>query len=141
VRTLASQPVAPPACGQITLSGALDAGDPLWARRVLCGAPDAEVDHPYDIYEIQNPTAAEIQVTATAAWDGGDGYLHWFTGGLPFDPAEEARCGGGNDDFGSTAASQVVGIPVPAGGAVVILASTFAGGDAIGPYTITVATD
>ncbi len=142
VVTLSDRRDAPPAGGQIILVGSLDADDPQWARPNLCAA-EAPADHVYDRFEISNPTAADITVTATATWTDGDGYLHWFRGGLPFDPADLARCGGADDDRVAldTSQSEVVDVPIPAGEAIVLVASTYRAGEAIGPYTITVTTD
>lgn len=123
----------------ITLSGSLDATDPSWARP---GASCAAGTPPkfYDEHRIINTTGVAQTVTITAAWAGGDGYLHVYRPG--FDPTTPLLgCDIGDDDFGGTSASQLVAIPLASGESISIMASTFRTADAIGAYTITVDVD
>jgi cysteine-rich repeat protein len=124
----------------VMVSGSIDTTDPQWARPgATCGAT-SPADHYFDMYTIENTTGADQVLTVTAAWAGGDGYLHAYR--YPFEPsATDFNCIAGNDDFGGASGSEITGLSIAAGERLVVVASTFSGSAAIGTYDITIATD
>ncbi|MEL6180891.1 MAG: PPC domain-containing protein, partial [Myxococcota bacterium] len=124
----------------VEATGAITDTDIVWNR------PDANCDPSgslardgalLDIIPIVNTTGSPQRVQITAAW-GGDGYLHVYRS--PFDPVTpEVGCITGDDDF-QTNGSQIEEISIGVGETLVIAASTYLAGAAIGPYTITVET-
>ena len=134
-----AQPIAAPGA-TIQLAGALEAGDPRWARPAAGCGNEPGVDHPFDFFRIVNNTGAARQLTVTAAWAGGDGYLHIFRD--PFNPADLAGCVAGDDDFGNPpgGGSQLINVNIAAGEVLVVVASTFSPNANIGAYTIDVLT-
>ena len=93
----------------------------------------------YQAFVIQNTTATAQTLTLTAAW-GGDGYL--FVYQPSFTPASPLdRCLAGDDDFGSTTASQISSFVLPAGEQRIVVATTYSDSAAsLAPFTVTVAT-
>ena len=123
----------------VNFSGSIDATDPVWGRALAdCSALTTPVNHNYDVHTITNSTGAAQTLTVTAMWSG-DGYIHAFSD--PLDLMSIAGCIDGDDDFGGTSGSRMVGVPIADGATIHIIASTFFGMDAIGPYTIEIATD
>ena len=57
------------------------------------------------------------------------------------DPTGLRTCLAGDDDFNGTGQSQLVAVPIAAEQTLLVVASTFSSGAAIGAYTIDVATD
>ncbi len=123
----------------VFVSGSIDATDPQWARPSAVCTSTTPADHYYDQFTITNTTGAAQTLTITAAWSG-DGYLHVFND--PFIALTPTiNCISGDDDFGSTAGSQLTGVTIAAGQTLHIVASTFSGAVAIGAYSIEIATD
>ena len=93
----------------------------------------------YQAFVIQNTTATAQTLTLTAAW-GGDGYL--FVYQPSFTPASPLdRCLAGDDDFGSTTASQISSFVLPAGEQRIVVATSYSDSAAsLAPFTVTVAT-
>lgn len=124
----------------VGLAGSIDATDPQWARPITCSST-TPADHYYDAFPITNTTGAAQTVTVTAAWAGGDGYLHAYSD--PLDVTSTSGCITGDDDFGSPPASgsQMASVAIANNETIWIIASTFGATDPIGAYTIDVATD
>ena len=125
--------------GSILLDGALTEDDPLWDRMNSNCVGRRGGQFRYDALRIVNASGIPRTITVTANWGGGvDGYLHVFDAG--FDPLSDEGCLGGDDDFGSTAASQVAELPIGPAQQQVIVASTFSAGRTMPDYSIEVAT-
>lgn len=122
--------------GTVDLVGTIDATDPIFDRpSATCGDSSLYDEHPFDAFVLENNTGEAQVITLTAAWSG-DGYLHVYEN---FDSiAPLAGCVVGDDDFG-TDGSQVEDVFIPAGGSVVVVASTFSE-ETIGDYIIEVET-
>jgi cysteine-rich repeat protein len=124
------------ACARV-FTGALTASDPLWARPSASCTAQGSVNYYYDAHTFTNTSAAPMSVTITAAWTGGDGFLHLFQ--PPFTASTPTTsCLTGNDDFSGTTQSQIVSQIIPAGESRVIVASTYSTTTAISAYTISV---
>jgi hypothetical protein len=131
--------------GTVTFQGSIDANDPRYARPFSSCGSTSPADHFFDAVRLRNTTGSELQVDITARWlDSADGFIHAYT---TFDSANAtAGCIAGDDDFdpdggGPLVArdgSQLTDITVPAGGEIVVVASTFAGNLAIGGYQVEV---
>ncbi|MGK0362023.1 MAG: cysteine-rich repeat protein, partial [Bradymonadia bacterium] len=121
----------------IELAGSIDDADAQWDRLSPdCGA-QGDADHFYETRVIYNDTGADQTVRLTAAWSG-DGFLHAFN--APFDAAEVEGCIIGDDDFNGARGSRIDAVAIPAGTALVVVASTFSANAAIGDYTVEVFT-
>ncbi len=125
----------------VTLMGTLEASDGTYTRTgstcgARTGAPGA-----FDTYVIENTTMTAQTLTITATWpSGGDGYL--FAYRFPFNPAvQRFNCVIGNDDFGGTGGSRLTGVTIAPGQRLVIVATEFLPGDALGAHSIVVATN
>ena len=143
IEVIAANPIAAPGVS-IQLAGALEAADPRWARPSAGCANEAGADHPYDFYRIVNNTGAAQQITITAAWAAGDGYIHVFSDPF-FGAAAPAGCVIGDDDFAINGApagrgSQLTNVNIAAGQTLVVVASSFAANANIGAYTIDILT-
>jgi cysteine-rich repeat protein len=129
----------------ISLGGALEATDPTYVRaNADCTARTSETPHAHDAFVLENTTGADQSLTLTASYTQGtgttsDGYL--FVYRYPFNPALQLyRCAAGDDDF-ADAGSQIVDLHIASGERVVVIATTFGGGETIGGYSIEVATE
>ena len=130
--TDAAVPIALPGAG-IDLAGAIDEGDPTWARpTAACGA-SVEGLRFFEPWRLTNPHDYALTVDVLANWSG-DGFLHLFID--PFGPADFSGCITGNDDFAGLGRSLLTNIRIPPAGTVVLVASTFEAADPIGDYTI-----
>ncbi len=127
-----------PSGNTLSLSGSIDATDPVWARPSQSCSSTPGIDHYYDVFAITNHTGADQTVDILAAW-GGDGYLHVYD--HPVDPTSVAGCLSGDDDDPTTATSGIYAEPIAAGQTLHIIASTFSANLAIGAYTIEISTN
>jgi cysteine-rich repeat protein len=125
----------------ISLTGGLDATDPTYVRpSATCGTFTSTVPHHYDTFVIENTTGTAQTLTVTAAWTGDDGFL--FAYRYPFNSdLQRFNCLRGDDDFGGTGGSQIVDLDIAVGERLVIVATTYDGGDTIASYSIAVDTD
>lgn len=126
-------------------SGSIDDTDLVFSRPsassgACTSSTTREVSY-FDGWSYVNASASPVNVTISAQWDDGDGYLLLFN--QDFDPqASFATCVWGDDDASidggtSTGGSQLE-YELAAGESVVIVATTFNDDDPIGGYTITV---
>lgn len=127
-----------PVGASTAVGGVLTTSDPTYTRATdTCGSRTGAGGH-YDTWLFENTSASPVTITVTAMWSG-DGFLFIYT--PPFDPTmPTVNCGAGDDDFGGTSGSQIAGYVVPAGGQIVVVATTFSSSSTLGPYTIDVAT-
>lgn len=98
-----------------------------WTRPFTC-AREAEFDdlHPYSVVTFENPTSQDLRVEILVDWTF-DGFLHVYQS--PFRPESlDTGCLGANDDFSGTSQSRLTGIPVPAGGSIDLVLSSFSPG-------------
>lgn len=130
--------VAPPG-EHIILSGALGGTDPLWARPIGCRAPDDDLDHPYDVYQLLNAGETAVSVTADAEWVDEVGALHWFHGVLPLEPVSMDRCGGSDTTGGEW--GTISGIPIDPFNSILLVVSSVGGGVEIPSYVVRVTTE
>lgn len=145
-----ARPIGAPGTA-IQFSGSLDASDPTWNRLFEgCGAANNPNRH-YDVHRIVNRTGVTQDLTVTANWQEGDGFLHLVTSFFDLENPAADECLRGDDDFGSqevSLGSRIESSLLDDSNNVYILpdeelwviASTFAAGAAIGPYTIEVFT-
>jgi hypothetical protein len=136
--TTTASPIAAPG-GQITLTGALHEGSPLWNRPFETCTPGESVGNPYEVKAVVNQTGAPQVIRVQAAWED-DGFLHVYSS--PFDASAPGMgCLAGNDDFGGDVlASRIDEVTIAAGATLVIVASSYLPNDPIGPFTLTVRT-
>lgn len=144
------QPIGPLGTS-IQLTGSIDASDPTWNRPFEgCGLAENTNRH-YDVHRIVNNSNATADLTITANWQNGDGFLHLVTSYFDFENPDSFECLGGNDDFGtqeqtrgsrlaSSADSNDDNIFILPGEELFVVASTFAANNAIGAYSIEVFT-
>ncbi len=109
--------------GTVRIVGDLGAADPTWQRLDQGCEGRADGDFYFDALPLINQTGAAQRVDVLGTWGGVDGYLHIFDEG--FDPAVDAGCLIGDDDFGDTTRSQVVGVIFDPGQVRVVVVSTF----------------
>ncbi len=125
--------------GAITLDGQLDGASPVFDR------PDEDCvgsspGRRYRAFSVVNRTGADQTLDLLATWGVGDGFLLVYRG---FDPADgEAGCLAGDDDIavGDESASEVLGVPIADGEVLTVVATSFAAGADVGPFTIDVTT-
>ncbi|MEO0321831.1 MAG: DUF4215 domain-containing protein [Myxococcota bacterium] len=126
----------PSARPALTLSGSIDATDPLFARPGE-SCTGSSVDRHYDTFDVINPTGSAIDVEVAAIWSvGEDGYLFIYE--APFDPAMPlTNCLIGDDDDPviGTDGSTLTFTAEPMTDYVVVAAS-FSALDPIGAYTV-----
>ena len=142
------RPIGPPGTS-IQLLGSIDDSDPTW-NRPFEGCSIAENNgRYYDVHRIINDTGVTADLTITANWQNGDGFIHLVTSYYDFATSDPAECLGGDDDFGSqearrgsrlasSAASNDDNIYIFPGEELFVVASTFREDDAIGAYSIEV---
>ena len=123
----------------ITLTGALEPSDPTFTRASqTCGA-DGRANVFFDDFPIVNNTGTTQLLQITAAWTGGDGYLHVYGAGFDYQD-ETTGCLAGDDDFNGVEASQITMLPIEAGQTLVVVASTFREFAGIDSYSIEILT-
>jgi hypothetical protein len=123
----------------VAVGGTFDTSDPTWARPDSSCLAAGEGAHAFDAFAFVNSTGAEQRVDVTASWgEGNDGFLHAFAFGS--DLRELTGCQSGNDDHEGTTSSQLSQLVLPAGGQIVVVASTYEADATFGPYDLVVAT-
>jgi cysteine-rich repeat protein len=122
----------------VTYSGSLDSTDRTWTRvGEGCGSSSSSTGRYVDWFRIVNAGPAAQTITVTAAWSG-DGILYLYN--PPFDPAASTtNCVVGDDDYDGTGGSQIASRVLMPGQEMVVVASSY-DADAIGPYSIEIAT-
>jgi hypothetical protein len=124
----------------VRLFGSLTADDAAWDRLTAdCDGDRGLANHFYDVFSVRNDGAEGLLLTITASWSGGDGFLHVFDS-EQIDLALRQGCIVGNDDRlpRDVSQSEIAGLEILPGETLMIVASTFSGGQAIGPYEIVI---
>ena len=142
------RPIGPPGTA-IQLVGSIDDSDPTWNRPFEGCSIAQNTNRHYDVHRIVNNTGNTADLTITANWQNGDGFLHLVTSYYDFATSDPSECLGGDDDFGSqearrgsrlvsSAADNDDNIYIFPGEELFVVASTFRENDAIGAYSIEV---
>jgi cysteine-rich repeat protein len=136
VAPLCEQPIEMESGGIYVVESTISGTETTYRRPSTCTLASS-VSAAYDAYTFTNPTAAAIDVTASASWVF-DGYLTAYTTFNPANPT--ANCLAVNDDLDFDLGASQVTFSVPAGGSATIVASPL-GSFSTGDYRLVVFAD
>jgi len=125
----------------ISTSGTLHGTDESWSRLGdSCTSSPATGDYVRDRLLLKNDTGASQTLDISAAWHEGDGYLHVFVYDDSVAGLGNGMCVDANDDAGGASTSAINNLVIYDGETLLVVASSYTAGTAIGAYDIDVAT-